>query len=72
MNYHCPVCNKISKTPMDLVRHIMGRGDRAHTDWINTKGFNYSEMLAAQFQSFGGVEYQRLAEVLESETKVTG
>ena len=50
MSYHCPVCNKVSPTSMDLVRHMMGRGDNVHREWINTKGFNYSGMLAAQFQ----------------------
>jgi len=69
MNYHCPVCNKISPTAVDLVRHMMGRGDLIHRDWINSKGFNYSEMLAAQLQTFGSQEYNRLAEVLEQEAK---
>ena len=72
MSYKCPVCNKISPTPRDLVRHIMGRGDKAHRDWINTKGFNYSKMLAEQVQAFGGAEYKRFAEVLEKETKIEG
>ena len=71
MSYHCPVCYKVSRTAMDLVRHMMGRGDKVHTDWISTMGFNYSELLAAQVQSFGGEEYKRLAEILERETRVT-
>ena len=71
MSYHCPVCNKVSSTSMDLVRHMMGRGDKVHTGWINTKGFNYSALLAAQVQSFGGDEYKRLAKVVEKETEVT-
>ena len=71
VNYHCPVCNKVTNTSMSLVRHMMGRGDKVHTDWINTKGFKYSELLAAQLQSFGSNEYKRLAEVLEAETKLT-
>ena len=70
MSYKCPVCNKISPTSIDLVRHMMGRGDNAHREWINTKGFNYSGMLAAQFRSFGNEQYKRLAEALENETKV--
>jgi hypothetical protein len=49
---------------------MMGRGDNVHRDWINAKGFNYAEMLASQFQSFGGEEYKRLAQVLEKEPKV--
>ena len=70
MSYHCPVCNKVTSTSMNLVRHMMGRGDKVHTDWINTRGFNYSDLLASQLQSFGGEEYKRLAEVLEKETEV--
>lgn len=70
MSYICPVCYKVSNTPIDLVRHMMGRGDLVHRDWINSKGFNYSEMLATQLQSFGSQEYHRLAEVLENETQV--
>ena len=70
MSYHCPVCNKVSRTSADLVRHMMGRGDNVHRDWINTKGFKYPEMLAAQFQSFGSEEYKRLAQVLEKEPNV--
>jgi hypothetical protein len=69
MKYYCPVCNKVSNTAIDLVRHMMGRGDLVHKDWINSKGFNYSEMLAAQLQTFGSKEYDRLAEVLENEAK---
>ena len=69
MNYHCPVCNKVASTPVDLVRHMMGRGDLVHRDWINSKGFNYSEMLAAQLQTFGSQEYNRLADVLENEAE---
>ena len=70
MDYHCPVCNKVSGTSADLVRHMMGRGDNVHRDWINAKGFNYAEMLASQFQSFGGEEYKRLAQVLQNESRV--
>ncbi len=70
MAYHCPVCNKVSSTSMDLVRHMMGRGDNIHRDWINAKGFHYAEMLASQFQSFGSEEYKRLAQVLENEPGV--
>ena len=70
MSYHCPVFNKVTSTSMNLVRHMMGRGDKVHTDWINTRGFNYSDLLASQLQSFGGEEYKRLAEVLEKETEV--
>lgn len=70
MGFHCPVCNKVSTTALDLVRHMMGRGDNAHRNWINAKGFNYAEILAAQFQSFGGEEYKRLAQVLENDPKI--
>jgi hypothetical protein len=49
---------------------MMGRGDNVHRDWISSKEFNYAEMLASQFQSFGSEEYKRLAEVLENEPQV--
>jgi len=49
---------------------MMGRGDNVHREWINSKGFNYSEMLASQFQSFGSEEYKRLAEILENESNL--
>ena len=71
MSYHCPVCNKVSnKSALDLARHMIGRGDKVHRDWINSKGFKYSELLALQFKSFGGEGFKALAEVLEKETKV--
>jgi hypothetical protein len=55
---------------MDLARHMMGRGDKVHRDWIVSKGFKYSELLTLQIKSFGGEGYKALAEVLEKETKV--
>ncbi|NQT31282.1 MAG: hypothetical protein HQ588_03020 [Deltaproteobacteria bacterium] len=71
MSYHCPVCKKISnKSALDLARHMIGRGDKVHRDWINSKGFKYSELLALQFSSFGGEGFKSLAEVLEKEAKV--
>lgn len=70
MSYQCPVCNKISPSAPDLVRHMMGRGDKDHKNWINVKGFDYSKMLTEQAISFGGAEYKRFAEVLEKETEV--
>ncbi len=70
MGYHCPVCNKVSRTSIDLVRHMMGRGDGVHRDWISAKGFNYGNLLAAQFEDFGGKEYRQVADVLEKEPGV--
>ena len=71
MHYQCPVCNKVSnKSALDLARHMIGRGDKVHRDWINSKGFKYSELLALQFKSFGGEGFKALAEVLEKEAKV--
>jgi hypothetical protein len=71
MHYQCPVCNKVSnKSALDLARHMIGRGDKVHRDWITSKGFKYSELLALQFKSFGGEGFKALAEVLEKETKV--
>ena len=69
MSYQCPVCNKVSSSAIDLARHMMGRGDKVHRDWITSKGFKYSELLTLQIKSFGGEGYKALAEVLEKETK---
>jgi len=70
MSYQCPVCNKVSSSAMDLARHMIGRGDKVHRDWISAKGFKFSELLTMQFRSFGGEGYRALAEVLEKETEV--
>jgi hypothetical protein len=72
VSYQCPVCDKVSSTAMDLARHMIGRGDKVHRDWINDKGFKFSELLTMQFQSFGNEGYLALAEVLEKEAKVEG
>ena len=70
MSYHCPVCNKVSSSAMDLARHMIGRGDKVHRDWVNSKGFKFSELLALQFKSFGGEGYKALARVLETDAKI--
>ncbi len=71
ITYHCPVCNKVSrKGPLDLARHMLGRGDKVHREWVNSKGFKYSEILASQLRSFGGDAYKGLAAIIERETKV--
>ena len=72
MNYQCPVCEKLSSASLDLARHMIGRGDKVHRDWIRSRGFKFSELLALQFKSFGGEGYKALAEVLEKETVVKG
>ena len=69
MSYHCPVCNKVSPKSFDLARHMMGRGDKVHRDWMKSKGLSYSELLTLQLKSFGGEGYKTLADVLEKETK---
>ena len=69
MSYHCPVSNKVSSAALDLARHMIGRGDKVHRDWINSRGFKYSELLALQFKSFGGEGYKALADLLEKEIK---
>jgi hypothetical protein len=69
-SYKCPVCIKVSNTPLDLARHMIGRGDKEHRDWIASKGFKYSELLTMQLSSFGGEGYRAISEVLERETKV--
>jgi hypothetical protein len=70
MSYHCPVCNKVASSALDLARHMIGRGDKVHREWISSKGFKYSELLSLQIQSFGGEGFKALADVLERETKV--
>ena len=70
MSYHCPVCKKVSGAALDRARHMIGRGDKVHRDWIYSKGFKYSELLLLQIKSFGGEGFKALAEVLEKETKV--
>ncbi len=69
MSYKCPACNKISTTAIDLARHIIGRGDKPHRDWLSSKGFKFSELLTMQFKSFGSEGYKALAGVLEKEAK---
>ena len=69
MSYKCPVCIKISSSSMDLARHVIGRGDKEHRDWINSKGFKFSELLTMQFRTFGSEGYKALADLLEKETK---
>jgi len=70
MGYHCPVCNKISGAPLDLARHMIGRGDKVHRDWIYSKGFKYSELLLKQIKEFGGEGFKTLADLLEKKCKV--
>ena len=70
MSYKCPVCIKVSSTSLDLTRHMIGRGDKEHRDWINSKGFKYSELLIMQFRTFGIEGYKALADVLEKEAKI--
>jgi hypothetical protein len=69
MSYKCPVCIKVSSSSMDLARHMIGRGDKEHREWINGKGFKYSELLTMQFRTFGSEGYKTLADLLEKETK---
>jgi hypothetical protein len=70
MSYHCPVCNKVSLKAIDLARHMLGRGDKVHRDWIKDQGLSYSEILTMQLQSFGGEGFRALEEVIEKKTKV--
>jgi hypothetical protein len=67
--YQCPVCNKVSGDPMDLTRHMLGRGDKIHREWIESKGFKYSQVLRDQLQSFGNKGYGPLAKVIDKECK---
>lgn len=68
--YHCPTCNKVSNSSYDLARHMIGRGDKVHRDWINSKGLRFSELLTLELKSFGGEGYKKLSVLLEKETKV--
>jgi hypothetical protein len=49
---------------------MIGRGDKVHREWIGSKGFKYSDLLALQLRSFGGEGYKALTEVLEKDAKV--
>jgi hypothetical protein len=69
MSYKCPVCTKVSTTSLDLARHMVGRGDKVHRDWITANGLKYSDLLAMQFKSFGGEGFKALAQILEVKTK---
>jgi hypothetical protein len=68
--YKCPACIKVSNTSLDLARHMIGRGDKVHRDWINSKGMKYTELLGMQLRSFGGEGYKALTDVLEKDCKV--
>lgn len=70
MSYHCPVCNKVSFSALDLARHMVGRGDKVHRDWMKSKGVSYSELLIRQLKSFGNEGFKVLEDILEKETKV--
>jgi hypothetical protein len=69
VSYHCPVCHKVSPKALDLARHMLGRGDKVHRDWINSKGMSYSQILTKQLKDFGGEGFRDLEAVLEKETK---
>jgi hypothetical protein len=69
VSYHCPVCKKVSPKALDLARHMMGRGDKVHRDWIASKGLSYSAILTKQLKDFGGEGFKDLEAVLEKETK---
>jgi hypothetical protein len=70
MAYKCPVCIKVSGTALDLSRHMIGRGDKEHRDWLASKGFKYSELLRMQLSAFGGEGYRTISEVIERECKM--
>jgi hypothetical protein len=70
MSYHCPACNKVSVTSYDLARHMMGRGDKVHRDWINgNTTLKFSELRIMELKSFGGEGYKALSQALEKVTK---
>ena len=72
MGYKCPSCGKIAPDALNLARHIFGTGDKAHKDWVNSKGLDFVELLLIQTMEPGNKGYKTLADLLEKEAeKVT-
>jgi hypothetical protein len=69
MGYKCPTCGKVWPDTMDLARHVIGTGDQAHKDWVNSKGLNFIELLLIQTMESGNKGYKTLAELLEKEAE---
>ncbi len=69
MGYKCPACGKIWPESMDLARHVFGTGDKGHKDWVNSKGYNFIELLLIQTMEPGNKGYKTLAELLEKEAE---
>ncbi len=69
MGYRCPACKKIWPTTMDLARHMLGTGDKAHRDWISSQGYSYIELLLKQTMEPGNKGYKILSELLEKKAE---
>jgi hypothetical protein len=54
---------------MNLARHTFGTGDKAHKDWVNSKGLNFVELLLLQTMEPGNKGYKTLADLLEREAE---
>ncbi len=69
MPYKCPTCGKVWPDTPDLARHIFGTGDQAHKEWVNSKGYNFIELLLIQTMEPGNKGYKALADLLEKEAE---
>ena len=67
MNYQCPVCKKVWKDTMSLARHMLGTGDKAHREWIDSKGLSFSNLMIMQSTEPGNKGYKTLSDLLEKE-----
>jgi len=52
---------------MEVARHMLGTGDKAHKDWINSKGLSFADLLIMQTTEPGNKGYKTLAQLLEKE-----
>ena len=69
MAYKCPACGKILPDTLNLARHFFGTGDKAHKEWVKSKGHDFVELLLVQTMESGNKGYKALADLLEQEAE---